>query len=433
MSSLLVSNEVTRINTLGLVSSLRGIHSTGVATAYRPATGETTAKYMYWADAINSATFLESEPYKSMTTDTGLQLVLGHCRHATLGAVNKANAHPFYVEPVLGCHNGTMQSFAPPHNLRDTETDSLRFYRKLAETVTKGGTFKDVRDEHMKDSDAYALTWIDTTDNTLHITRNEARTLYMMLTTHITSNAGTMYYASEPCFLKLMDSRSTISHQAPVFFKPHKEYVFDIGDVSSMRVEDIPIKPKVYQVKTEWKGALADKSDPVVLKKAEATDADIIPFQRTEHSTGSGSTKKTYVVNKDGVVVEKGGDPDALVSSTGIETHPATKFHDESISEHRVLPRVYTKKGVEYLLRYRGFGGKLYGVKDIKKILSNNKSLVSHKQGNVNESLIWLDEDCYVKPDEVGDLFIQQTFNQRFRGELVYVNKRQYAAQVAKT
>lgn len=428
MASTIDKGDVNNTLAIGVTAALRGMHSTGVATAYRAKDGKRPV-YGLLTDAVNASTLLTSKAYFDLVDEQGLQLILGHARHATLGAVNAENAHPFHVDPLIGCHNGTMNSFAPPHDLRDKETDSLRFYRTLAKAIEDGGSFQDVRDEHMRPSDAYALTWIDVPNNKLYITRNEARTLYMMKTEKSTQWTGTMHWASEPGFLRMMDSRSHTVFSSPVFFEPHKMYSFEIGNIESMEVTDIPVKNVVRQV-------LSHVSEHFRGSQRLITQDKQPPFvQEEKKEEKQEEKKKPQLIVKNGEVVSKDEEEILqtssvpLVSSKNVRCHPASSLLPD-ISSHANFPRLVQRANAHYILKYRGWEGKLYAVGDIKNLLKEERSLVSNKRGSVRDNIIWLSEDIFVHNDEQSDMFVRNTFPKMFRGELVYVKKDEYEKSI---
>lgn len=76
------------------------------------------------------------------------QAILAHTRAATVGAVSKANCHPFLIGDVLGVHNGSVSNYKELNALygRDFEVDSQQIFAHIndslnLEEVEGHGTF----------------------------------------------------------------------------------------------------------------------------------------------------------------------------------------------------------------------------------------------------------------------------------------------------
>ena len=135
-------------------------------------------------------------------------VLLGHNRYATAGSVTKRNAHPFDHDTIIGAHNGTLTTQWKLDDYKDYAVDSDNLYHHLAvngvqaTTPLLGG--------------AYALTWWDTTTNTLNFLRNKERPLCYAFT----KDRLNILWASERWMLQVAADKALIKlgniHSLPV-------------------------------------------------------------------------------------------------------------------------------------------------------------------------------------------------------------------------
>ena len=196
-------------------------------------------------------------------------VVAGHCRHATVGHINKQNAHPLLEGRFLGMHNGTIHSY----HITDKEnnSDSRELYRRMD---------KDGVDSAIKSAwhGAWALCWINLNDKnnkrTLNFARNDGRPL------HWVERNSVVYWASEEMFLEFMLARSTLSSKDCEVraFPKHTHISFDIGGTLKPRVTELqaPIVP-VYDYKRKF-------SPPYVETGQEHEKPLVVEWKPPEHS-----------------------------------------------------------------------------------------------------------------------------------------------------
>lgn len=233
-SSTLVKTEITNTLQLGVMSQLRGIDSTGLAIAGRPGNGK-KQRHKYdvtiTKDIIPSGYFLNTkqvgEAFKEVTIPSA---ILGHCRAATIGEVNPSNAHPFECGDIVGVHNGTLNGDLASEARKLGITDSEMFYRELADTSLQKALDK------CGLTSAYAFVWIDKTDHTLNMLRNQRRPLYLMY------NKGntTVYWASEKGMLSLLAEREGESYfEEPFLLKDDVLVTMELGGIKCKNTEGI--------------------------------------------------------------------------------------------------------------------------------------------------------------------------------------------------
>lgn len=195
----LSKSELERVTELGMVSSLRGIDSTGLAIIKK-------RKHKLESETLkaldNPVSVLSSTKAQNFLKDNHPLLVLGHARAATVGEIDEYNAHPIKEGKIIGCHNGTMWAFAPDKDKKGS--DSRNLFRKISEDglAEALGSTK---------SGAYALSFINTENRTLNFIRNAERPLYFMFS----RDKLTLYWASERRTLIHLQMRSELGTISP--------------------------------------------------------------------------------------------------------------------------------------------------------------------------------------------------------------------------
>ena len=142
----------------------------------------------------------EWETFRGKAWSTG-QVLIGHNRKATEGAIKNINAHPFTSGPIVLVHNGHITNFKSlvpiktrtNHNI-EVDSHGIAYLLATNEPVK---VFKDIRG-------AYAIVWYDVMKKRLSFIRNEERPLAM-----IESN-NAYYFASEYCMLKWILTRNDV-------------------------------------------------------------------------------------------------------------------------------------------------------------------------------------------------------------------------------
>lgn len=173
------------------VDSLRGRHSTGVIKVTSDRYVSTKKK------AIDGMDFVKLE---SNWISQGVNRVLiGHNRHATKGAINDVNAHPFTHGSYHGVHNGTLttQYGLKDHTNFQVDSDNI-FYNIEHEGVEKTVP---------KLKGAFAIAGYDEENHQVHIFRNNQRELGMV----IMNDGKTIIIASEFLMLEWVLYRNDIT------------------------------------------------------------------------------------------------------------------------------------------------------------------------------------------------------------------------------
>lgn len=185
------------VEQLLVVDQVRGYHSVGIAMV------DTIGGVLVVKDTV-APNILTSSPEYTAATKYQLNLMMGHNRWATQGAVNAINAHPFEFgdkyKGVVGAHNGTLkgQHLLPDHQKFAVDSENI-FH-----SINKDG----IQTTVPKLWGAYALTWWDKERQSFNIVRNAERTLY----TTYTEDKLTMFWASEIWMLIGILGRNKIKH-----------------------------------------------------------------------------------------------------------------------------------------------------------------------------------------------------------------------------
>ncbi|TXH16542.1 MAG: hypothetical protein E6R03_05305 [Hyphomicrobiaceae bacterium] len=219
------------------VSWLRGHDSTGVYSATKNGPGKMLKEIC--SPTYYLANFKERRQDVLNRWDT--TLLLGHTRWATMGLVNKENAHPFYAGPYVGAHNGTLLE----GEFWDFKiTDSELLFMKMASTRDIVGTLK-----NLNPMSAFAVSVYEPGTKTLFLSRNTKRPLSF----GFCNDRPVFYWASELGALRYILDRNGIDSTictipANKLWKIDMSKKFDFENVLEYDVTS-PHKP--YKIKEE--------------------------------------------------------------------------------------------------------------------------------------------------------------------------------------
>jgi predicted glutamine amidotransferase len=208
-----------------VVNSLRGTDSVGLAAV--AFNGQITVEKSVMAPAY----FLEEKEVEAVFRRVN-KCLIGHNRFATQGKISTENAHPYQFTNIVGAHNGSLTNtkLLPDHT--KFEVDS----QVLLNAIDKQGT--DATAEQIYG--AFALTWWDQRDNTLHLWRNSQRPLWIALS----KDKRTLFWASEPMMLALVFARHKLEHSGYIEVAINTEYVFNIPFASNLEIPEPVLLPK---------------------------------------------------------------------------------------------------------------------------------------------------------------------------------------------
>jgi hypothetical protein len=205
--------------------SLRGQDSTGVFGVYKNRQARTlkVAAEPHMLFRCNEWGDFRTKAQSSM------QLVVGHNRYATKGAVNTQNAHPFAEGNIVLVHNGTL------HNQKDFNKDVEVDSHAIAHALNE----RDAKDVLKDVNGAFAFVWYDRSKSKLFIARNSERPLSFVET------SSNIYFASEAGMLDFVLNRKTGSYAPAQPFPVGK--LISIDAKGHKEEEDFELyRPKSY-------------------------------------------------------------------------------------------------------------------------------------------------------------------------------------------
>jgi asparagine synthetase B (glutamine-hydrolysing) len=271
VSSFLSTDEVGYIKTLGIISSLRGEDSTGIALGYRHGKKKKAVSVSVLKDVVTPGELFQQNCVNQAMFKSSPFLIMGHCRSATIGDVNYDNAHPIVAGDIVGVHNGTIYNFRPTYGTGGSDSNVL--FSKLAE--------KGIESVVQEADGAFALVWIDKAKNTLNFLRNDQRTLFFM------SDIGntTVLWASEESFLRFIKERfkGLATWKDPVALPVDVHCHFSLETTSNFLFKMQHLKKKAKEVESsalipfqEFKGTQKEKTSlPVVTSVPAQTSVPV--------------------------------------------------------------------------------------------------------------------------------------------------------------
>lgn len=161
------------------MDQLRGKDSVGVYGV------SASGKCAYHKSTAHPSDFLQLKAATSIIQSA--ETLVGHNRHATLGAVNSNNAHPFQHGHITLVHNGTLDRYPAMPEQAQFDTDSECVAWNLSQRKGIDETVKFLETL----SGAFAFIWHDARDNSMWYIRNDERPLYS------TTVQGAKYLCSE--------------------------------------------------------------------------------------------------------------------------------------------------------------------------------------------------------------------------------------------
>jgi glucosamine 6-phosphate synthetase-like amidotransferase/phosphosugar isomerase protein len=116
----------------------------------------------------------EMPKFKSALNANNSCAFLGHNRKATRGLVNDYNAHPFQIDHIVGCHNGTLYGSSQDRLEKELGEKFPVDSMALIAGIAAFGVEKTITDLE----GAWALTWVDLKEGSLNFLRNKDRPLW---------------------------------------------------------------------------------------------------------------------------------------------------------------------------------------------------------------------------------------------------------------
>lgn len=203
------AKEESAFKDLLRIDAIRGEDSTGIASI------NADADVVVEKAVGNPYDFLSLRRVEKIFHRTN-RVLMGHNRWATSGVVNKANAHPFEFDTLVGMHNGTLKNRHNLKYMKDYTVDSEQLYANIE---------SEGLDEAIANTDgAYALVWWDKDEENLKMLRNAERPLFFT----ISEDKKTMFWASETWMLSVALSRNGLKHGDIFSVSTNKLHTWDI-------------------------------------------------------------------------------------------------------------------------------------------------------------------------------------------------------------
>lgn len=166
-------------------------------------------------EACLPTSLFKTQPFKNIM-NVNTNVLIGHNRYATQGAINSTNAHPFKHGDIVGVHNGTLVGQYLLPDYLDYQVDS----ENIIHSINKIGS----KETWGKVNGAAALVWWNIKDQTLHFLRNNERPMCYCYSL----DSKTLFWASEAWMLEGILGRNDIMHHQIFETEIHNEYVMDV-------------------------------------------------------------------------------------------------------------------------------------------------------------------------------------------------------------
>jgi len=370
-------NEVACFRDLGLISSLRGLDSTGLIIVSKAKKNRWNIQYR--KDATDSTNFLYYNKNVSQLLDKTQNVcaIMGHARAATVGTIIPENAHPFHVDKIVGMHNGTIMTLGTKD-----KTDSQHLY----ENISKMGVQKALDD--IVGGAAYALTWVDSVKNEIKILRNYQRPLFCMLA----KGNDLLYYASERKFLEIIAERSNRSFHDPHLIAEDTLFSIKFGSLDlekeEVRRKFIPTAP-VFPLKADGEIPLNKSVVPI--------GPPFIPSSIPDGPSIAVQNAVPAVTVEYETELEK-FDPAHEV----FPAKPHTGYPFKVQLRNPDLPTQFFK-----ILRFNDFFGHYRAPNEISPLLDQG-CIISGVKATLNDTVYWISPDLYVMPWLKDDPFVRE-------------------------
>jgi hypothetical protein len=230
------------------------------------------------------------------------KVMIGHNRYATSGGVNKAGAHPFDFDTLVGAHNGTISARYRLDDDKDFKVDSQALYHNIEkngvkETIRRlGGT-----------GNAWSLVWWDKLDQTLNFLRNKERPLWMCRS----KDGKVLFWASEAWMLMAALNKANMEHGDLFTTDEDTHYALPIDNKGLMD------KPRVEKVVPD--------AVQVLLPQTHINKPQFIPNKTTQTSVSTSTNvvplNKTPAASE--VAATVGKSQGSGVNNSGLASDPS--------------------------------------------------------------------------------------------------------------
>lgn len=230
-ASSLSASDLDVFSQMAILTQLRGIHNSGVF-ALDGSKPKASAKILKCIGPSGNLIYEKGwEAWWKYAGESASALV-GHGRHATVGKITKANAHPFKHEHITMVHNGTIRGGLDKEH--EAEVDSHQLCKQMAADG--------IEEALRKAFGAFAVVAHDEEKGQLFIVRNSERPL------HYIEGANKIYIMSEQHALDYLYKRSAaVQHGTIKEFLANQVYIFDFESGELAQEGNVVKKPVVYK------------------------------------------------------------------------------------------------------------------------------------------------------------------------------------------
>lgn len=290
-------------NDLMVITSLRGQHSAGVAAVDRDVGRANKDTYLVKAPG-NVFDLMDHKRYGTVVA-SHRNILLGHCRAATVGKINAVNAHPFEFDNCVGAHNGTIphMEISKIPGSKDYGTDSEAIMANISKDGGPNTVIPLIQG-------AWALVWYDKTDHTINFLRNKERSFFFA----IVDDDKTLIWASEADMIHLACGRNGVDSANNVWVTaPDTHYKFKVPTTLNEKFDawdEFEVKGRKEEPKAApfqggpqtgyyqgygWRPQGGPQQVPLAKVEGEVKD-NVVPFGSAQTNNSTSSTTRAAAV-----------------------------------------------------------------------------------------------------------------------------------------
>lgn len=192
-------------------------------------------EYVYDKTLQDGYSWSETEQWESAVDPKALQKMLTfsiHTRYATVGANSEDNSHPFEFDDIVLMQNGT-QVVGADLALEKKATQAGKSWVDVdvdTAAVAQSLALMGIKDTFDTYGGAGVFVWMDTSELTLNIVKNDKRKLSFA----VDDNLGVMFYATELETLRFVAMRCNLNFTTVGQFKNGIHYKFNLDEYSNV-------------------------------------------------------------------------------------------------------------------------------------------------------------------------------------------------------